>query len=125
MNNFTTDYDKNYAHALEIAKAYMPLADDYDGTGKQYKADMLNRYAEISDKAEDERNLYLDYLNALDKPLDERFAQYDGKYKAAEEYKDNLDNLFYELNKVHEILQNLAYCAMEYADNNNKLGVGL
>lgn len=121
---FTTDYDKNYADALEIVKGYMPLADDYNGKGKNYRDDMLNRYREIRDKAEDERNMYLDHLDSLDKPLDERYTQYDSKYQAADEYENNLDDLFYELNKVHEILQNLAYCAMEYADNNNKLGRG-
>lgn len=122
--NFTTDYEKNYADALEIVKGYMPLADDYNGKGKKYRVDMLNRYAEIRNKAEDERNLYLDKFEDNDKPLDERFEQYDERFKAAEDYKDELDNLFYELNKVYEILQNLAYCAMEYADNNNKLNMG-
>lgn len=122
--NFTTDYDKNYANAMEIVKGYMPLADDYNGIGKKYRVDMLSRCAEVSDKAEDDRNKYLDYLDSLDKPLDKRSAQYDDKYKAAKEYEDQLDNLFYELNKVHEILQSLAYCAMEYADNDNKLNMG-
>lgn len=122
--NFAIDYEKNYDNAMEIVKGYMPLADDYNGRGLKYRADMLNRCAEVSDKAENERNQYLDYLDSLDKPLDKRFTQYDDKYKAAKEYEDQLDNLFYELNKVHEILQSLAYCAMEYVDNNNKLDRG-
>lgn len=123
--NFTTDYDKNYADALQIASEYMQKIDYFGSKArKEYADNMLAHYAEIRNKAEDERNLYLDTFEDNDKPLDERFEQYDERFKAAEDYKDELDNLFYELNKVYEILQNLAYCAMEYADNNNKLNMG-
>lgn len=120
---FTTNFDHNYAKALDIAKAYMAIVDN-STIARERKTQVLKDYRENSYKAEDDRDAYVEYLEAIDAPINEHFSHLCDKYGAAKGYADNLENLFYELEKVHDILTDLAYCAMEYAENDEKIKAG-